>query len=253
MQKKFLFTFANYSDSRQQFFQTYTSPRNKEYCAKHGYEYLEYLNTPNSFRNHAYWTKFKIIQDMILNRRLNDGDVLLYLDADMCVHDLEIPFPSYKSFTYCIDSGNTHCMGSFSLVINEWSRHLVDMILDEHRYANLINKEKEHEPNNQRFSFWKAFGDQASWYSLAGIKTHSDIPFFNLAHYGWHSAKDEWTYYDLDQLYRNVEILPPCWNVTFMVGETSTHWNINNVNKEHCIIRHFAAGQPWLAHWFEKK
>ena len=32
-----------------------------------------------------------------------------HIDADMSIHRLDLEYPSHKSFTYCIDSGNTHC------------------------------------------------------------------------------------------------------------------------------------------------
>ena len=39
--KKYLLVIACYNDARQDFFRQYTSPRNKEYCQQHNYEYLE--------------------------------------------------------------------------------------------------------------------------------------------------------------------------------------------------------------------
>ena len=44
-----------------------------------------------------------------------------------------------KSFTYVIDSGNTHCMGCYSMRVNEWSKNTIDMILDEKRYQKQKN------------------------------------------------------------------------------------------------------------------
>jgi hypothetical protein len=248
---KYLMVIANYPDYRQSFFETYMSPRNKEYCRIHGYEYLEYIGPQKSFRDHPTWWKFTIVRDLIDTGILKEGDKLLHIDADMCIHKLDVDYPSNKSFTYCIDSGNTHCMGSYSINVNEWSKNMINLILDDNRYENLKDVVTKHEYFGHHDSFWSIFREQASWYSLAGIKRHSSIPFYNLAHYGWHSAKDEWTVYSLEELYKNVEILPTCWNVTEMPNESGCVFNINPVNREDVVIRHFAGGQPWRREWFD--
>ena len=236
---------ANYPDHRQDFFKTHFSPRNKEYCKIHGYEYLEYLGSYKPFRDHPTWWKFTIVRDLINDGTLKEGDTLTHIDADMSIHRLDLEYPAHKSFTYCIDSGNTHCMGNYSIKVNEWSRNMFDLLLDDNRYENLKDKITVHEYFGHRDSFWSVFREQASWYSLAGIKRHSNIPFYNLAHYGWHSDKDEWTVYSLEELYEHVEVLPTCWNVTEMPGESGCTFNINPVERKDVIIRHFAGGQPW--------
>ena len=101
-------------------------------------------------------------------------------------------------------------------------------------------------------SFWHEFREQASWYSLAGIKRHSDEPFWNLPDYGWHSDKTEWTEYSLDELHEHVEVLPTEWNVTEMEGESNCQFLINEVSEKDVIIRHFAGGQQWRKEWFDK-
>lgn len=236
---------ANYPDQRQDFFKTYFSPRNKEYCNIHGYEYLEYLGPYKSFRDHPTWWKFTIVRDLINDGTLKDGDTLTHIDADMCIHRLDLEYPTHKSFTYCIDSGNTHCMGNYSIRVDDWSRNMFDLLLDDNRYENLKDKITVHEYFGHSDSFWSIFREQASWYSLAGIKRHSNIPFYNLAHYGWHSDKDEWTVYSLEELYEHVQVLPTCWNVTEMPGESGCVFNINPVERKDVVIRHFAGGQPW--------
>jgi hypothetical protein len=249
--KKYLMVIANYPDHRQNFFETYMSPRNKEYCKIHNYEYLEYIGPQKDFRDHPTWWKFTIVRDLISNGIIKEGDKLLHIDADMCIHKLDIDYPSNKSFTYCIDSGNTHCMGSYSIIINDWSKSMVDLILDDCRYEKLKDVITKHDYFGNYDSFWNIFREQSSWYSLAGIKRHSNIPFYNLSHYGWHSDKNEWTVYSLEELYKHVEILPTCWNVTEMPEESGCQFNINSVNREDVVIRHFAGGQPWRKEWFE--
>ena len=245
---------AQYDDDRQQFFETYMSPRNKEYCKIHGYEYLEITQGCNPFREISNkgrnWLKFVFVQEMINSGLLKDGDVINHIDADMVVHKIDHPIPSNKSYTYSIDSGNTHNTGLFSIKVNDWSKRMVDMILDQDRFNSLNDVVSLHEHFGFVNSFWHDFREQASWYSLCGIKRHSNIPFYNMAHYGWHSAKDDWTVYSIEELYKNVEILPTCWNVTEMPEESGCVFNINKVNREDVIIRHFAGGQPWRKEWF---
>jgi hypothetical protein len=166
----------------------------------------------------------------------------------MCIHRLDLEYPSHKSFTYCIDSGNTHCMGNYSIIVDDWSRQLILNIISEDRY-NFYKNKIYHHPMVNNYNFWGWFREQASWYSLAGIKAHSDESFWNLPDYGWHSLKDEWTIYSLEELYEHVEILPTPWNVTEMPGESGCVFNINPVDRKDVIIRHFAGGQPWRSDW----
>ena len=249
--KKVLLVFGSYADQRQQFFDTYMSPRNQEYADKHGFEYLELKDDLYKYRGNYTWLKFTILEQMLEEGYVTDGDIVTHLDADMCIANIDELYQTNKSFSYSIDSGNTHCMGNYSIKVNEWSRQLVDNILSEDRYQSLNDTVSRHERFGHVNSFWHEFREQASWYSLAGIKRHSDEPFWNLPNYGWHSDKTEWTEYSLDELYEHVEILPTAWNVTEMEGESDCQFLINKVNKDDVIIRHFAGGQQWRKEWFE--
>lgn len=248
--KKVLLVFANYKDRRQEFFDTYISPRNQKYADIHGFEYLEIRGPLKKYRDNFTWLKFSIPKKLIADGYLSDGDILVHLDADMCIVKTDQLFPTNKSFSYSIDSGNTHCMGAYSLKINEWSREMLDNILSEKRYKHYKDKIYYH-PNVPIYTFWSWFREQASWYSLAGIIPHSDKSFWDLENFGWHSLTDELTQYGLDDLSEHVEVLPTSWNVTEMAGESSCHYFINKVDREDVIIRHFAGGQPWRKEWFE--
>jgi hypothetical protein len=250
---KYLMVIARYKDWRQEFFETYFSPRNKEYCEKWGFNYIEIKNdTPlELFRGNPTWWKFSIVRDMIENGTLKDGDILTHLDADMAIVNMNKEYVTNKSFSYSIDSGNTHCMGNYSIKINDWSKNLINLILDESRFRRINDRVTQHEAFGHYSSFWHEFREQASWYSLAGIKRHSWVPFWNLPDYGWHSDKNEEVVYTLEELYENVEPLETEWNVTEMKGETDGKFNINKVNPNDVIIRHFAGGQPWRKEWLK--
>ena len=252
MSKKFLMVIAKYPDWRQEFFDNYMSPRNKEYAKLHNFEYLEYTDDIEWWRGNPTWLKFKIVDDLMKDGVLNDGDIITHIDADMCIAKLDEPLITNKTFSYSIDSGNTHCMGFYSLKINDWGRELVRLILDENRYESLKNIKSTHDYFGHYNSFWEDFREQASWYSLAGIKRHSQKSFWKIKDKGWHSDKNEWTHYSLDELYKHVEILPTSWNVTEMKGESPCNFLINKTFYNNVRIRHFAGAQDWRKEWFEK-
>ena len=128
---------ANYPDERQEFFEKYMSPRNKEYAKLHNYEYLEFKDNLSLVRDNPTWWKFTVVKDLINSGELKENDIITHLDADMCVVKPEHDLMTKKSFSYVIDSGNTHCMGCYSMRINDWSNNAIDMILDDARYDNI--------------------------------------------------------------------------------------------------------------------
>ena len=248
--KKVLLVFGSYADHRQQFFDKYMSPRNQEYADKHGFEYLEIKENLYKYRGNYTWLKFTIIEQMMDDGYVTDGDIVTHLDADMCIANIQIPYETNKSFSYAIDSGNTHCMGNYSVRVNEWSRQMIKNILSDERYEYFKDKIYHH-PLVPNYNFWGWFREQASWYSLAGIVPHSEESFWNLPNNGWHSDNTDMTLYSLDELNEHVEILPTEWNVTEMEGESSCQYLINKVNREDVIIRHFSGGQKWRVEWLQ--
>lgn len=245
--KKILFVIARYSDHRQNIFDDIISPRNEKYCDLHGIKYVEIKNdiTLPLIRGNPIWWKFNVIQSLLRDGKLNDGDIINCHDADMLIVDNNAVFNSDKSFSYSIDSGNTHCMGWFSININTWSRKLVDLILCENRFQKLGSLKTLHPRFNTYSSLWDIWAEQASWYSLAGIQRHSDIPFWDMPNFGFHSEKTEDTVYSLDELQDNVDIFPTNYNVTEWIGESSCEFNINKLHdKKDVKLRHFT-GNNW--------
>lgn len=267
--KKILLVVARYCEQDQQIFNQYISPRNKAYAHKHGYQYLEINNDISDTdliklyptlwrlsneRKLSTW-KFSIAKDLIENKQLDDGDILVHLDADIYIVDDNCDLLPPKSLSYSIDSGNTHCMGWYSMKINSWTKaHIDNMLLDE-RYQKFINKQTPHLGGMS--SFWEIFGEQASWYSLAGIKRHSDIPFWNIPNYGFHSDNSYDTVYSIDELNEHVHIFGTEYNVTEWLGESGCYFNINKLSSRSDVkIRHFASGQ-WknpnlIENWMRK-
>jgi hypothetical protein len=246
--KKILFVIARYNDNRQNIFDEKISPINQEYCNKHGFKYVEIKNDValQLHRDNPTWWKFSILQDLIKRNKLNDGDTISHIDADMVFHNKEFCLETKKSFAYSICSGNTHCMGWYTIKINDWSKKLIDNILSEERFLKLYNKITIHDRFKTYSSFWHEFREQASWYSLAGIKRHSDKPFWDYPNYGFHSEMNEDVVYSLEELEKHVEVFPTSWNVTEWEGESSGQFDINQITKkEDVIIRHFAGGQDW--------
>jgi hypothetical protein len=246
--KKYLLVFANYSDRRQYLFENFLSLRNRRFCDIHGYNYIEITNELIPFRGNYTWLKFTKIQELIKDGTFQYGDKILNLDADMSIQKFDLDYPNSKSFSYSIDSGNTHCMGNFSLIINDWTVKMIDLILCDERYEKLRFNISYHEHFKVNSSFWEDFREQASWYSLAGIKRHSQVSFWDLANFGWHSDYNENVVYSLEELYENVEIVDTCWNVTLMENENDDNnipWFLNKLSRSEVIIRHFAGGVIW--------
>jgi hypothetical protein len=249
---KILLVIANYKDNRQKIFDEGISLINQEYCRVHGFNYIVSSGIETG-RESPIWQKFFYVKKLLNENALKDGDKITVLDADMVFAKISYVSPdknfSYetgKSFSYAIDNGNTHCMGNYTMTINEWSRRMVDLVIDEERFQKYKSTE-----------IWQRWAEQASWYSLCGIKEHSWIPFLNLPNYGWHSNKTDDTLFSIEELEEHIEIRPPEWNTTLLeeeaddpVSQMLQKYNIIRTKKENTIIRHFGGGQPWREEYF---
>jgi len=233
--KKALIVIANYSDNRQKIFDDHFSLRNAKFAEIHGYDYIV-SRGGEVIRGNPTWWKFTIIKDY-----LDKYDQILHLDADMRIDKFDKDYPCSKSFTVAIDNGNTFCMGSYKINVNDWSRRLIDNILDEGLYNN--NKDTNH---------WQNFREQAAFYTLCGIPPHSWIPFMDLPNNGFHNCVSADTLYGLEELEDNIEVIGPEWNTTLLeeesdrIGQALMQYNIVKSKSEDTRIRHFAGGQTWM-------
>ena len=239
---KYLFVIARYKNDLQKIFEEHISPKNQAYCDRHGMEYIvvDHNYELPLFRGKITWMKFWLVDQWIKEGRLKDGDSLVHFDADMVVVKPEFEYKTDKSFSYAIDSCNSHCMGNYCLNLNDWSKKLVSDILDEELYQE--NKADKH---------WHFFREQAAWYTLAGIKPFCKISYFDQPHYGFHSAGMK-SVYTLEELQRHVDVKTSIWDCTLLAEEIDNPRAnliapafINPVDKQDVIIRHFAARQPW--------
>lgn len=237
---KFLFVIARYSDNRQNLFEQYISPKNEDYCRRHGFEYILVDNSwrLSDFRGNITWHKFLLLKDFLKESRIKSGDSVVHFDADMVVVKPELEYKTDKSFSYAIDNCNSHCMGNFCINVNDWSVKLIQDILDENFYQQ--NKESKH---------WKRFREQASWYSLAGIDPFCRDSYLTMPHNGFHNISAK---YSLEELVKNVEVRSPIWDCTLLSEEVDnpaarllSRLCINKTEREETIIRHFAGKQPW--------
>jgi hypothetical protein len=244
---KIFLVIASYNDYRQHHFEQYHSPRNKKYCNYHHFEYIEikdFKDIPDKCKARPIvWYRLFLIKDWIDTGFLKEGDIISQIDADICIVNGEQSFKPRKSFAYAIDSCNTHCMGAFTLKINDWTRQLLVNLLDEKRWMKYKNT-----------PFWEMFQEQACWYSLAGIiNTFADPAqpsWEGIKHLGWNSSNMNDPVYSLDELDKNVEILPVEWNVTDWNGSSPYFRFPTKTNKEEDVIfRHFAGGQKWDSRW----
>jgi hypothetical protein len=248
--KKIFLVIADYKDEKQDLFENKISPINEAYCLKHGFEYMFVKkDTPPMIRDNPTWWKFTILQELLDKNQLNDGDVFTHLDADMVIVDDSTSYQTSKSFSYSIDNGNSHCMGNYTMTINDWSRKLVENVLKDEPLK------KMHDDPEWR-SYWATGGgvmrEQGVWYILAGIQPHSWVPFPDLPNSGFHSKTTPEPVYSLEELEEHVEIRGPEWNCTLLAEEADDYisqslqkYNIVRSKKEDIIIRHFAGGQRW--------
>lgn len=242
--RKVLFVIADYPDNRQDFFLKWMSPRNREYAERHGFEYVEMLKLPREsngrfFRDNPTWLKFKIVNDWIESGELKDGDIVSHIDADICVVNTDRPFQTSKSFGYAIDSCNTHCMGAYTLTVNEWSKNMLKTMLSDDLYEKCRNEEH-----------WRTFREQAAWYTMCGIPPHSWVPFNELENYGFHGKKGACLQYTLEDLHKNVEVFSTEWNVTHVAGEGFNDYFMIPAHRKDAIFRHFAGGGLWDESYF---
>jgi hypothetical protein len=245
--KKILFVIADYPDKRQDFFLEWMSPRNKDYAEKHGFEYRELLKLPREedgkfFRNNPTWSKFKIVRDLIRSGELCNDDIITHIDADICVFNTTKSFETSKSFGYAIDSCNTHCMGAYTLTVNDWSINMLDTMLSDSLFEKCKNEDH-----------WQSFREQAAWYTMCGILPHSWIPFSSMNNNGFHSKITQNLKYSLKELDEHVEIFPTEWNVTHVAGEGFNDYFMIPTHRKDTIFRHFAGGGLWDETYFTGK
>jgi len=231
MSKKVMLVIANYKDERQSIFDNQISPRNQEFADEHGYEYIV-SKGGDIFRGNPTWWKFTIPVQMINEGVLRQEDTLLHLDADMVITRIGKDYPNDKTFAYSIDNGNTHCMGNYSLKINDWSVNMIRHILSEELWMKMQND-----------YHWSRFREQAAWYTLSGVCHHSWVPFLDMPNYGWHSHFTDETRYSVRELHERVHVLGPEWNTTLV--NPQERYYIQPSDPSETIIRHFAGGQRW--------
>lgn len=246
---KYLFVLSSYSDYRQKIFDEIISPRNKQYCDIHGYKYVEIRkeHNPKPFRGNYTWNKFSIPLDLINSGVLKEGDILIHYDADILnvKPEISLEIPEDKSFGYSIDSGNTVCMGFWSMRVNDWSRQLIRNVMDENRWNRLKDEITIHDRFKTFSSYAQEFREQAMIHKLFGVKRHSDKSYWEYPDYGWHSDVTDECVYSLDELRDNVHVFPTEYNVTEWKGESSLQFNINPIDdKDDVILRHFT-GCSW--------
>ena len=248
---KYFFTIARYSDYRQKIFDEVISPRNQAYCDRHGYKYVVIGNdqevTP--FRGNITWNKISIIRDLLNAGKLQDGDIITNFDADcLIVNDREEFAPDGgRSMALALDSGNTYCFGWTSFKIDEWSRNFINRLLDDRLWHNRIQIATKHEgfPNRPPYPFALEFREQAMFYSLFGIKRHSNEPFEHMHHRGIGSARDTDTVYDVYDFAKHVKLYGPEFNCTIWPGESDTTFYINKLDHpEEVMVRHLT-GCDW--------
>jgi hypothetical protein len=256
--KKYLTTFSFYEGEREYLYNTYAKPRFQKYADLHGLKFVE-LNKFNfnietihpeiGIKDNLHFNRWLLFKKLLDAGTLKDGDIVYNIDADIFIKEINQFFIPEKSFTYAIDSGNTHCFGFFVLKISPFTRTLIDNIISRERWLKVRDHVFFNEHDNKHGKWFIA--DQQMYYTCAGIKPHSWKSFYELENLGFHSYPTEHTIFTLEELKENVEVLPTEWNVTHLIDETMENgkrcaYDIVHSTREKAIFRHFAGGtQPW--------
>jgi len=269
MMKKYFLNFAIWHGERENLFRKYIEPRNRKYCEMHGLKYIEINQTnftPQIYfpelhpGDNFHFNRWYLFKDLVDSGKLVDGDVIYQYDADVFIAQLDKFYEPKKSFTYAIDSGNTHCFGFFILKISPFTRKLINLITSREKFYENKDFKIWNEHFNEKRTFYH--GDQQAYYVHAGIKPHSWTPFYDLPNNGLHSEVTEKTVLSLDELLENVDILPTEWNVTHLLDETGDKtftptkpntYDIVHADPNNIIYRHFAGGQPWLFEEYNRR
>jgi len=258
--KKFLTTFALYDDIyKQDLYNRFIKPRFQKYASLHDLKFIE-LNKSNfeakhhhpeiSLKENLHFNRWLMFKDLIDKNILKDGDIVYNFDADIFIKNYNAFFIPDKSFTYALDSGNTHCFGFFVLKITPFTRTLIDNIVSRERWLKLREFVFFNEHDNKHETLHIA--DQQMYQTCAGIKPHSWQSFEELENKGLHSYVTEHTIFSLPELLENVTILPVEWNTTHLIEETGNveqnirdKYDIIHTTRDKVNFRHFAGGQPW--------
>ena len=266
--KKFFTTFALYDDPyRQYMYEQFIRPRFEKYAKMHDLKFVEMnkinfniktLHPEFDIKENLHFNRWLLFKELLDNEKVKDGDIIYNIDADIFIKDYNQFFIPERSFTYAIDSANTHCFGFFALKIDDFSRKLIDNIISRDRWLGLRNFEffNEHDNRTERIHI----ADQQMYQTCAGIKPHSWTSFFELPNLGFHSYVTEFTVFTLEELQEHVQVLPVEWNTTMLIEETGdpttgqrNRYDINHTTRDKVIMRHFAGGQPWLYQEWERE
>ena len=260
---KFFITIAEYPDHRQTLYETYNSPRIKEYCKIHNFKFIEITpktaSTPQSIvfpynpnnDNDKRFSRWWVINEGINSGKIKDGDIVSYIDCDVLIEQIDKPLINNKRISYSIDSGNSHNTGLFSLKVNDYTKKLINGILSKERYEKLKDYPVYKENFNTHSPLYDH--DQDAYYHLVGLPAHSWVSYHDVPNYGFHTRKEN-TIFELDEILDNTEILPVEWNVTQLVDETGTNgipdqYDIVRTTKDKVIARHFTGGgnsRKWM-------
>jgi hypothetical protein len=260
--KKYFLTCAFFPKESEKYklFYQYSKPRIQEFCKLHGFKHLDVnldnFQLPSIFKQipsysviNYQFARWYVIDSCIKENLLKDDDIVNYTDTDVYIVQPKVLLQTNKSYSYAIDSGNTHCTGIFSLKINDFTKKLISSILSQERYDNLKDYLLYNEDAKVNLPFY--YNDQQAYYHVAGIKPHSSVSFLEMPDYGFHSYKTDHTIFTVEELLQNVELLGPEWNTTHLVEETGdngkpNYYDIVRTTKDKVINRHFAASAPRL-------
>ena len=225
-------------------FNTHIKPRIDEYCLKHGFEFIV-LDKFQPYHRDWSWAKIQEAQRLMLE--MDNGDLIVLMDADSIIMDSEMSLIFEKDIAIAHETTGCLCMGLMAIKVSDFSRKFVDAMCDEDRHEK-----------NKHTSSWQIWHENDAIYHICGIN--------------WGEQPDrvgtrDTTPFTIEELKENVLFLAPEYNVTFNPEDIETPLNAYaNIEKyarkerfvkmNNILIRHLAGGmiyEKWAEKYFNYK
>lgn len=179
-------------------FNTHIKPRIDEYCLKHGFEFIV-LDKFQPYHRDWSWAKIQEAQRLMLE--MDNGDLIVLMDADSIIMDSEMSLIFEKDIAIAHETTGCLCMGLMAIKVSDFSRKFVDAMCDEDRHEK-----------NKHTSSWQIWHENDAIYHICGI---------NWGEQPERVGTRDTTPFTIDELKENVLFLPPEYNVTFNPNDTN--------------------------------
>jgi hypothetical protein len=229
-------------------YELHTRPRFIKYCEKHEFIFTEISTNLASPYNLGFAKVFWIKQNM---DKLQDGDIVTYMDIDCCIMDGTKDAVFDKDVSVVMESTGVLCMGgAWSIRISEWSRKFIDAMCSD-----------ELQKKNKDLQSWNTWHENDAIYHILGIEWGQGFESIGTRNT---------TPFTREELIEHTQLLPVNWGVTFHPDDTpmddKCFWIYKIIAKyfkperfcdyDDIIVRHLSAGtmyEEWANKYYNKE